>query len=322
MSETLKSGLAHLFDEEEEADLVNYLKLIARVGYGYSRPAVIDLATHNDIYKELWDSEHPISTKWMRPELLVNKTTGADGDVSESGWSNTKIFRNYMENHLFRYIPYRTSDDLIVKSKNVQKTITAVDEPGATTSAPNVRGESISLDDLLDFDVIEDEEPCCCYKLTGLPKEQCTLEKHWVHLKYCCNKTGLRIHDVLYALVIEPQKRGQAQGVLGNLTQESRQDFKELVKALEDRTQLRERYQRAVEASPELGQDIRRLTNLAYATAPNEVRETLAKEQFIDSLIDSDMRLRIKQARPTDLNDAIRHAVELEAFNKGRKQKD
>jgi hypothetical protein len=28
------------------------------------------------------------------------------------------------------------------------------------------------------------------------------------------------------------------------------------------------------------------------------------------------MRLRIKQARPINLNDAIRHAVELEAFNK------
>ncbi|VDI45168.1 Hypothetical predicted protein [Mytilus galloprovincialis] len=126
--------------------------------------------------------------------------------------------------------------------------------------------------------------------------------------------------------------RGQAQGVLGNLTQESRQDFKELVKALEERfspsnqtelyrTQLRERHQRAVETLPELGQDIRRLTNLAYATAPNEVRETLAKEQFIDSLIDSDMRLRIKQARPSDLNDAIRHAVELEAFNKAESKR-
>ncbi|VDI67236.1 Hypothetical predicted protein [Mytilus galloprovincialis] len=71
----------------------------------------------------------------------------------------------------------------------------------------------------------------------------------------------------------------------------------------------------------QLGQDIRRLTNLAYATAPNEVGETLAKEQFIDSLIDSDIRLRIKQARPTDLNDAIRHAVELEAFNKAESKR-
>jgi hypothetical protein len=45
------------------------------------------------------------------------------------------------------------------------------------------------------------------------------------------------------------------------------------------------------------------------------VREILAKEQFIDALGNSDMRLRVKQARPTDLNDAIRHVVELDAFN-------
>ena len=64
----------------------------------------------------------------------------------------------------------------------------------------------------------------------------------------------------------------------------------------------------------ELGQDIRRLTNLAYPKAPSDVRETLAKEQFVDALVSSEMRLKIKQARPADLNDAVRHAVELEAF--------
>ena len=63
------------------------------------------------------------------------------------------------------------------------------------------------------------------------------------------------------------------------------------------------------------GQDVRRLANLAYPTAPNEVRETLAKEQFIDALIEVGMRLRIKQARLVNLNYAVRHAVELEAFN-------
>ena len=55
---------------------------------------------------------------------------------------------------------------------------------------------------------------------------------------------------------------------------------------------------------------------MAYPTAPGDVRETLVKEQFIDALVDSDMRLRVKQARPLNLNDAIRHAVELEAFVK------
>ena len=33
------------------------------------------------------------------------------------------------------------------------------------------------------------------------------------------------------------------------------------------------------------------------------------------------MRLRIQQARPTSLNDAVRHAVELEAFNRAEKSK-
>ena len=37
-------------------------------------------------------------------------------------------------------------------------------------------------------------------------------------------------------------------------------------------------------------------------------------EQFVDSLVNSYMRLKIKQARPVDLNDAVRHAVQLEAF--------
>ena len=82
-------------------------------------------------------------------------------------------------------------------------------------------------------------------------------------------------------------------------------NYGELIKALEDRfapanqtelyrVQLRERRQKATETLPELGQTIRRLTHLAYPTAPIDVRETLAKEQFIDALVDAVMRLRIK----------------------------
>lgn len=102
-------------------------------------------------------------------------------------------------------------------------------------------------------------------------------------------------------------------------------DYDDLVKALEEhfappnqtelyRVQLRERRQKASESMAELGQDIRRLTNLAYPKAPSDVRETLAKEQFVDSLVNTEMRLKIKQARPVDLIDTVRHAVELEAF--------
>ena len=75
-----------------------------------------------------------------------------------------------------------------------------------------------------------------------------------------------------------------------------------------------------METLSELGQGIRRLTNLAYPTAPGEVRETLAKDQFIDALIDSDIRIRIKQSRPANLNEAISCAVELEAYNRVEKR--
>ena len=34
------------------------------------------------------------------------------------------------------------------------------------------------------------------------------------------------------------------------------------------------------------------------------------------------MRLRIKQAHPTSLNDAVRHAVELEAINRAEKNQN
>jgi hypothetical protein len=112
--------------------------------------------------------------------------------------------------------------------------------------------------------------------------------------------------------------------VLSNLPANDQRNYDELCKALQQRfaatnqtelyrAQLRERKQKA-ESRPELGQDIRRLSNLAYPTATIDLKEILAKEQFVDAMRDPDMRLRIKQARPVDLNDAVRHAVELQAF--------
>ena len=50
--------------------------------------------------------------------------------------------------------------------------------------------------------------------------------------------------------------------------------------------------------------------------APSDTRKTLAKEQFIDALVSSDMQLRIKQARPANLNDAVR----LEGFKRTEPQ--
>ena len=42
--------------------------------------------------------------------------------------------------------------------------------------------------------------------------------------------------------------------------------------------------------------------------------EVLAKEHFVDALLDEDMHLRIRQNKPTTLRDALRLALELEYY--------
>lgn len=79
--------------------------------------------------------------------------------------------------------------------------------------------------------------------------------------------------------------------------------------------QLKERRQKASESISQLGQAIRRLAGLAYASAPGNIRKILAKHSFIDALTDSEMKIRIKQSCPQNLNYAIRLAVKLQAYN-------
>lgn len=43
----------------------------------------------------------------------------------------------------------------------------------------------------------------------------------------------------------------------------------------------------------ELGQGIQRLANLAYARTPGHVRETIAKEQFLDALANPEVQIKI-----------------------------
>jgi hypothetical protein len=91
------------------------------------------------------------------------------------------------------------------------------------------------------------------------------------------NEKGLYLAEAL---------RGQAKGILGDLSIDKQQDYKSLVKALEERftppnqtelyrVQLTERRQKPAESLPELGQAIRKLVNLAYPTVPENVRDTL-----------------------------------------------
>ena len=72
---------------------------------------------------------------------------------------------------------------------------------------------------------------------------------------------------------------------------------------------------------PELAEDIERLVRLAYPDAAESVVEVLAKDQFVDSLLEEDMRLRIRQHRLATLRAALETALELESYQLANKQK-
>lgn len=56
------------------------------------------------------------------------------------------------------------------------------------------------------------------------------------------------------------------------------------------------------------------LTRQANPTTDQGVLNILALEQFIDALPDPDIRLRLKEARPKDNNDAEIIAIRLETI--------
>lgn len=118
---------------------------------------------------------------------------------------------------------------------------------------------------------------------------------------------------------------GSAREVLGDLSTDQRKDYAALTAALttrfgtENRTEiyrasLRSRTKQKDESLPELAQSLRRLTRCAYPQAQAEMKESIARDQFIDALVDLDTKWKVKQGRPSTLNEALEIAMELEAF--------
>jgi len=64
------------------------------------------------------------------------------------------------------------------------------------------------------------------------------------------------------------------------------------------------------------------LARLAYPLAPEDMKDLLAKEQFIDAILDEDTRLRLKQSKPPSLRAALELAMELESYRLASRQRD
>jgi hypothetical protein len=123
---------------------------------------------------------------------------------------------------------------------------------------------------------------------------------------------------------------GSARSVLNDIGVKDRYDYGKLDEALRERfgtddqselfkAKLRNRVKSRDETLQELAHDVRRLVRLAYPKAAIRTHNDLTKDQFIEALGDSEVRWSVFQARPRNITEALRVAMELEAFKESEK---
>ena len=138
--------------------------------------------------------------------------------------------------------------------------------------------------------------------------------------------------DVQRATHLAVSLQGPALELLCDMPREMRHSYIQLTQHLSAwfgsqgktdlfRTQLKSRVRRFCESLPELSQAITRLVLRAYPQATVELREIMAMDYFIDALQDGDIRLRLKQGKPTSVTEAVNMAIELEAFQLAEKNR-
>ena len=155
-------------------------------------------------------------------------------------------------------------------------------------------------------------------------------QDYHAHFELCADLNGWTPRQKASYLAVS--LRGPAQELLGDMTLEMRQNYFILVDNLSSRfgsegqtelfrVQLKTRRRKANESLPELSQAIRRLVTRAYPSAPMSLKETLSIENFIDALNDMETRLRLKQSKLLTLDETVRMAIELEAFQQAENEK-
>ena len=118
---------------------------------------------------------------------------------------------------------------------------------------------------------------------------------------------------------------GSAANILGAIPADRRKDYSALVTAPEtrfgcsvqkelNRVRLRNRRRQRGEPLVVVADDVERLARLTYADASSDTQNIHAMEQFIEAICDDDLRVRVLQSRPTNLQEALRSALEPESY--------
>jgi hypothetical protein len=120
--------------------------------------------------------------------------------------------------------------------------------------------------------------------------------------------------------------------VLNDMSPQDRYKYAKLDEALKERfgtddqaelfkAKLRSRVKNKDESLQKLAHDVRRLVRLAYPNAAMKTHDDLTKDQFIEALGDSEIRWSVFQARPKNVTEALKVAMELEAFKESEKSR-
>ena len=132
---------------------------------------------------------------------------------------------------------------------------------------------------------------------------------------------------VTQAMELATSLSGPATEVLTDLDLQSRLNYDELVRALLTRfepdnqaevfrSQLKGRTRKRSEPLPELCAEVKKLVCKAYPDAPSSI-----KDCFIDALNSAELEWSVRQSKPLSLDDALRLALEYEAFEQGRQRR-
>ena len=125
---------------------------------------------------------------------------------------------------------------------------------------------------------------------------------------------------------------GVARSLLNELDSDGRRDYGTLIEKLKNRfgsvnqseiyrTQLKSRTMNKGKTIQELVQAVKKLVRQAYPGVNKVVIETLSLDNFIDTITDSDFRMRVRELSPKSLDKAEHICVCLEAYKIPDKQR-
>ena len=113
----------------------------------------------------------------------------------------------------------------------------------------------------------------------------------------------------------------EATDTLAKLTELLRNRFGGSRQTDKYRMELRLKRRKTGESLSNLHRDIRRLMALAHPELPQVHRETISCDYFIDSMDDPDFALKVRERNPGSIDDALRVALQLEAWGRDAARK-